>query len=103
MLHRGWKRGETSPQVVGVEAAADHIDHIAQLAGDSHHCAIGTDLDGRFGTEQTPRDLDTIADVHKLEEILARRGYSQGDIDAIFYRNWLEYFERNLAAAPTVS
>lgn len=74
MLHPGWKRGKTKPGVVGIAAAADHIDHICQLAGSARHCALGTDLDGGFGTEQTPRDLDTHTDVHKLEGILARRG-----------------------------
>ena len=96
MLYPGWKRGETKPEVVGIEAAADHIDHICQLAGAARHCAFGTDLDGGFGTEQTPRDLDTIADVHKLEEILARRGFNEADIDGIFYGNWLRFFSKAL-------
>jgi len=92
MMVPGWKRGVTSPEVVGIEAAADHMDHICQLAGSTRHCALGTDLDGGFGTEQTPRDLDTITDVHKLEAILERRGYSAADIDGIFFGNWLRFF-----------
>jgi len=92
MLYPGWKRGETSPQVLKIESAADHIDHICQIAGSVKHCAIGTDLDGGFGTEQTPCDLDTIKDVHRLEEILAARGYKPADIDAIFFNNWLNFF-----------
>jgi membrane dipeptidase len=96
MLYPGWKRGETSPAAVGIQSAADHLDHICQLAGNARHCAIGTDLDGGFGTEQTPGDLDTISDVHKLEEILARRGYRSEDIDAIFFGNWLRSFGQAL-------
>lgn len=92
MLYPGWKRGKTKPKVVGLNAAADHIDHICQLAGSARHCALGTDLDGGFGTEQTPRDLDTITDVHKLEGILARRGYSAASIDGILFGNWLRFF-----------
>jgi len=92
MLHPGWKRGETKPEVLSIEAAADHIDHICQLVGSARHCGLGTDLDGGFGTEQTPRDLDTITDVHKLEDILARRGYRSADIDGIFHDNWLRFF-----------
>ena len=38
----------------------DHIDRVCQLAGDASHAAIGTDLDGGFGKEQSPTDLDTI-------------------------------------------
>jgi membrane dipeptidase len=96
MLHAGWIRGETSPEVLDISAAADHIDHICQLAGDVRHVGIGTDLDGAYGTEQTPRDLKSIADVHKLEEILANRGYNTEDIDAIFFGNWLRKFRQAL-------
>ncbi|MDZ4849792.1 MAG: membrane dipeptidase [Pirellulaceae bacterium] len=96
MMFPGWKRGVTQPSVVGIEAAADHIDHICQIAGRTRHCAIGTDLDGGYGTEQTPYDLDTITDIHKLEDILERRGYSGADIDGIFYGNWLRFFSHSL-------
>ncbi len=92
MMFPGWQRGVTQPSVVGIEAAADHIDHICQFAGTVRHCAIGSDLDGGYGTEQTPRDLDTITDIHKLEEILERRGYTPTDIDDIFFGNWLRFF-----------
>ena len=93
MLYPGWERGRTSPQVVGLEAAADHIDHVCQLAGSTRHSGIGSDLDGGFGTEQTPRDLDTIADLQKLAGILESRGYTRTDVDAIFHGNWLRFFK----------
>ncbi|HUS37050.1 MAG TPA: membrane dipeptidase [Verrucomicrobiae bacterium] len=96
MLYPGWKRGVTQPEVVGIEAAADHVDHICQIAGNANHCALGTDLDGGFGTEQTPRDVDTITDIHKLEEIFARRGYKPEDIDGIFFANALRFFSEAL-------
>jgi membrane dipeptidase len=53
-------------------------------------------LDGGFGTEQTPGDLDTICDIHKLEAILGRRGYRDQDIDAVFFGNWLRFFSQAL-------
>jgi membrane dipeptidase len=98
MLYPNWKRGETKPEVVGLDAVADHLDHVTQLAGHTRHSAIGSDLDGGFGAEQTPRDLDTITDLHKLEDILAKRGYTAADIDAIFFNNWLRFFRRALPA-----
>ena len=79
-----------------IERGADHIDHIVQIAGSVRHCALGSDLDGGFGTEQGPRDLDTYVDLHKLEAILERRGYSAADVDAIFYGNWLRFFGDHL-------
>lgn len=98
MMYPGWVRGKTQPDVVGLEAIVDHMDRVCQLAGNARHVALGTDLDGGFGTEQTPRDLDTITDVHKLEDVLARRGYSAADIDGIFYGNWLRFFGGALPA-----
>ena len=98
MLYPGWKRGVTDPKLVRIEDAANHIDHICQLAGNARHCAIGSDLDGGFGTEQTPGDLNTINDLHKLESILAARGYSSADIDGIFFGNWLRLFTNSFPA-----
>jgi membrane dipeptidase len=92
MLYPGWIRGETSPEVVRLEAMVDHMDHVCQLAGNARHVAIGSDLDGGFGTEQTPRDLDTIADLQQLPEMLQRRGYATADIAGICHGNWVRFF-----------
>lgn len=96
MLYPGWERGVTQPAVVGLEAVANHIDHVCQLAGNAKHAAIGSDLDGGFGFEQTPHDLNTIADLQKLAVILAGRGYTDEAIADIFYGNWLRFFKKNL-------
>ena len=73
MLQSNWIRGETTNENLTLEAVADHIDHVCQLAGNSLHAAIGSDLDGGYGTEQTPRDLDTIADLQKIPGLLKKR------------------------------
>lgn len=98
MLYPNWVRGQTKPDVVGLSAVADHIDHVCQLAGNTGHSAIGSDLDGGFGHEQTPRDLNTIADLQKLADILSSRGYGDADVDAIFHGNWLRFFRAALPA-----
>ena len=79
---------------IRLENLVDHWDHICQLAGNSLHIAIGSDLDGIFGTEQTPWDLDSIADLQKYQDILSQRGYSQDDIENIFYKNWLRFLNK---------
>jgi membrane dipeptidase len=76
---------------IRLENLVDHWDHICQIAGNSRHVAIGSDLDGIFGTEQCPWDMNTIADLQKYEAILARRGYKQEDIQNIFSNNWLRF------------
>jgi membrane dipeptidase len=95
MMVPGWERGKTTPQQAGVRLAhmVDHMDHICQLAGSAQHCAVGTDLDGGYGKEQTAADLDTIADLARLPDLLAQRGYSRDDIVGIVHGNWLRFLE----------
>jgi membrane dipeptidase len=94
MLHPGWVRGETNPKEAGVsmEKVVDHIDRVCQLAGNCRHAALGTDLDGGFGREQSPYDLDTIADLQRMPALLKKRGYSDADVEAISHGNWVRFF-----------
>jgi membrane dipeptidase len=94
MMVPGWTRDATANPQVTLDSAVNHIDHICQLAGNTRHVGIGSDLDGGFGTEQSPEDLDTIADLQKLFVLLKRRGYSNADVKALFHGNWLRLFER---------
>jgi membrane dipeptidase len=98
MLFPNWQRGKTQPREsnVSMETIANHIDHICELAGNSRHVMIGSDLDGGFGTEQCPYDLDTIADLQKLDKILSNRGYSHEDIENIFSNNGVSFLMKNL-------
>ena len=79
---------------IRLENLVDHWDHICQIAGTSEHVAIGSDLDGIFGTEQSPWDMNSIADLQKYEAILTKRGYQPADIDNIFHGNWLRFLRR---------
>ena len=93
MMVPDWVRGKTTPQTAGLTLAhlAEHIDHICQLAGNALHIGIGSDLDGAFGTEQTPADLDTIADLTRLPGLLNDRGYATADTANIAHGNFLRF------------
>lgn len=88
MLAPGWQRGD-SHAGIRLATVADHVDHICQVTGDFRHVGIGSDLDGGFGREQSPADLDSIADLQKLLAVLSDRGYSDEAIMAIAHGNWL--------------
>lgn len=79
---------------IRLENLVDHWDQICQIAGNSKHIAIGSDLDGIFGTEQAPWDMNAISDLQKYQTILSNRGYTTDDIDNIFYKNWLRFLRR---------
>lgn len=81
---------------IRLEMLIDHWDHICQLAGNARHIGIGSDLDGIFGTEQSPWDLNSIADLQKYAYLLSKRGYSDEDIDHIFHGNWLRFLRKAL-------
>ena len=97
MMVENWQRGISKPEAMGVslQQAADNIDHICQLAGNCDHVGIGSDLDGGFGKEQAPSDMDTIADLQKIPAILQSRGYSKTDVLKIMHGNFLSFLKRN--------
>lgn len=95
MLQEGFVRGVTPPTVT-LDRVVENIDHICQLAGSARHVGIGTDLDGGYGTEQTPIDLNTIADLQTLPERLGRRGYTDGEIAGFLHGNWVRFFRETL-------
>ena len=97
MLVPNWKRGVSSPQSenVTLEKVVDNIDHVCQLSGNTLHVGIGSDLDGAYGNEQCPRDLDTIADLQKIPKILEERGYSESDIENIMSENFIRFLRKN--------
>ena len=98
MMVHGWQHLQSRPSDFGlrIEKICEHIDHICQIAGNAKHVGIGTDLDGGYGTEQTPMDLDSIADIAKLQGLLASRGYSNADINGILADNYIGFLMRQL-------
>ena len=96
MMVSDWVRGKTTPAGVGLTLAriVDHIDHICQLAGSAEHVGIGSDLDGAFGTEQTPVDLQCYGDLARLPARLADRGYAPADVDGILGGNFLRFLRQ---------
>lgn len=96
MMVPGWVRGKSTPQKMNcnLEVIIDHIDHICQLAGNTLHVGIGSDLDGAFGREQCPYDLETIADLQKMPALFKKRGYNDKDIENMMHGNWLSFLRK---------
>ena len=96
MMTPNWIRGLSTPRGLGVtlHQMIDNIDHICQIAGSADFVGIGTDLDGGFGKEQCPSDLDTIADLQKIPQMLQQRGYTKVDIENIMNKNFLGFLQK---------
>jgi membrane dipeptidase len=97
MMVPNWVRGESDPikMKVDLNVMIDHLVHICSLAGNTNHVGIGTDLDGGFGTEQSPMDIKTIADLQKIPDLLLRRGFSNDDIAKICHQNWIDFLVKH--------
>lgn len=91
MMVPGWQKGKSDLKLMNcnLEKMIDHMDHICQLAGNTLHVGMGTDLDGAFGKEQCPYDLDTISDLQNIPALLTKRGYSKTDCENIMHGNWI--------------
>jgi len=96
MMHTGWERGVTTPASAGLklERILEHVDYICQITGNARHVGIGSDLDGGYGTEQCPGDVQSIADMQQLEGLLKEQGYGAEDTRAIFHGNFLNVIRR---------
>ncbi|HQS98379.1 MAG: membrane dipeptidase [Novosphingobium sp. 17-62-19] len=79
-----WERANPMPRG-SVKDVADHIDHIAKLIG-SDHVGLGGDLDG---VDSTVAGLEDASSYPRLFVELARRGWSQTDLEKLASRNML--------------
>ena len=66
------------------------MEYIANLT-DWSHVGIGSDLDGGFGREESPIEIDTVADLYKVGAIVPAEVH-----EAVLSSNWLNFLKRSL-------
>ncbi|MEW4447332.1 dipeptidase [Qipengyuania sp. JC766] len=79
-----WTESNPQPQAT-ISDMADHIDHVREIAG-IDAIGIGGDYDG---IPTTPQGLEDVSSYPALFTELARRGYSQADLEKISFRNMM--------------
>ncbi|HEY69851.1 MAG TPA: peptidase M19 [Anaerolineae bacterium] len=94
-LKDGWRVSDGRAAVT-LDDVVMHIDHVCQLVGSAEHVGIGSDLDGGYGLELVPQDLDSVADLRFIGPALRRRGFSQEDAEAVLGGNWLRLLRKIL-------
>ncbi|MEM6550817.1 MAG: membrane dipeptidase [Planctomycetota bacterium] len=88
---------ESSPKSdVTLADFAAHARHIADLTGTHRHLALGSDLDGGFGREHTPAELDSAADLPQLHHALTTAGFTSTEADDILAHNLTRFFTETL-------
>ena len=96
-LDPDWKKG--GGKEVTLSNVAEHMKHVCDLSGDSLHCAIGSDLDGGFGSESTPQGVDSVAGLQMLGDVLSRDGFSGFDVSNVMADNWIRLLEKALPSS----
>ena len=94
-----WHRDNPEPRVTLTDVA-DHIDHIAKIAG-VDHVGIGSDFDGVDNS--LPEGLGDVSTYPALLAELMRRGWSDADIAKLAGGNVLRVMARAETVAATMS
>ena len=89
---------ENRPPVSTISDMADHIDHIRDIAG-VDHIGIGGDYDGM---PTGPIGMEDVTGYPALFVELAKRGYSQEDLEKIASRNMMRVMRGAEAYAASV-
>jgi len=85
-----WRKANPAPKVT-LSQVADHIDHIAKVAG-VDHVGIGSDYDGVDNS--LPEGLESVADYPALLAEMLRRGWSDADVAKLAGGNVLRVMEQ---------
>jgi membrane dipeptidase len=94
---KGWKEANPPPRVT-VATVADHVDHVAKIAG-YDHIGIGGDLDG---IEAAPEGLGTVSGYPLLFAELIRRGWSDENLAKLAGGNLLRVLRQAEAVAASM-
>jgi membrane dipeptidase len=94
-----WDRTHPEPRVT-VATVADHIDHIARVAGHDY-VGLGGDYDGISGTG--PEGMKGVDSYPRLFAELARRGWSDADLAKLSQGNILRVLDRVEAVAKAMA
>ena len=74
-----------------VELIAEHAAHFKQVGG-TEIISLGSDFDGIDG----PHQLETAADLPLLADALRREGFTEDEVEGVYWRNAYRFFEHNL-------
>lgn len=97
-LKQGWRESGARKEDVTLGDVVAEIKYVCDLAGDSEHVGIGTDLDGGFGAESVPGGIDTVADLQRVGDALIDAHFGDVDVANILGGNWLRLLRRALPA-----
>jgi membrane dipeptidase len=95
-LDGDWTR-EKGKSAVKLSQVVKNIVHVCEVSGSKEHSGIGSDLDGGFGYESIPLELDTVADLYKIGDALkAEANFSDKEVRDVLGGNFLRILRQAL-------
>ncbi len=83
-------RDDRSIEVALANQFRQQAEYMAGVAG-WDHIGIGSDLDGGFGKEESPVEIDTVADLHRIRSVVPADAR-----DGVLGANWLRFLRSSL-------
>lgn len=84
-----WKKDKTI-SVTLKEQFQRHAAYVANLTG-WNHVGIGSDLDGGFGYEESPLEIDSVADLYKVGSVIPFEAREE-----VLGANWINFLRSSL-------
>jgi membrane dipeptidase len=88
-LHALKAQIQSELEAPGIARVADHIEHVAKVAG-IDHVGLGSDYDG---IPRTPEGLEDCSKLPALTQELWKRGFREAELRKILGENFLRVFE----------
>ncbi|HZB94863.1 MAG TPA: membrane dipeptidase [Herpetosiphonaceae bacterium] len=92
-----WAPGDRKSSI-SLDAVVRHIEYVCEIARDTRHVGLGSDLDGGFGREAIPAELDSCADLPLIGRALLTAGWSADETADVLGGNWLRWLADSLPA-----
>lgn len=89
---------EHSTERVPFERVIEAIDYVTQLTGSAAHVGFGTDWYAGASVNHIPAGFDSLADLPRIGEALAARGYTPADVEAVLGGNFIRKLRQTLPA-----
>jgi membrane dipeptidase len=86
----------TEKKRASLDKTLAHVEKITEIMGHRRGVGLGSDMDGGFGADQLPIDINEPKDLKVVTEGLAERGWSEQDVDGFASGNWLDFLRKNL-------
>lgn len=81
-----------------IDDCVRHVEHVVDVMGHRRSVGLGSDMDGGFDADDLPTDLDHPRHLDRLTDALARRDWSDEEINGFRGRNWRRFLRETLPA-----